>query len=106
MKNICLLALLLVFSGCAVLDQVPSPEQVVNTPLGTDTIKIGMTKDQVTEIWGEPDYVEMEKIPQSGREREVWTYRARYSMVPINAGYLSKDRRLYFDGNNLTEISK
>ena len=99
------LLLLAVFAaGCAGID-MPTPETVLKNPLGTDTIKIGMTKDEVVNFWGEPDYVDYEETEGTEKGREVWTYKARYSRVPVDAGYLSKTRYLYFDGKNLTKIS-
>ena len=44
-------------SGCAAIT-VPTPEDVMKTPLGTESVKIGMTKQQVESIWGKPDSAE------------------------------------------------
>jgi len=99
-----LLALLLI-SGCSEID-MPTPETVLKRPLGTDSIKIGMEKDQVRALWGEPDSADFEEDKVSGRVQEVWVYNARYSEVPVDAGYLSRTKYLYFDGNNLTRISE
>ena len=106
MKIIIVPLLLLVFiTGCAEID-IPSPRDVLKRPLGTDSVKVGMAKDQVKELWGDPDYVNYEEAEGSNRAREVWVYKGRYSSVPVDAGYLSKTRHLYFDGNNLTKISE
>jgi len=35
------------------------------------------------------------------RRREMWVYHAQTG-IPIDADYLSKTKKLYFDGNNLT----
>lgn len=93
--------------GCAEVD-VPKPEDVLKHPLGTESIKIGMSKDRVMNLWGEPDRVEYSEIKESGskRPREIWIYQGRYSSVPLDAGYLSKTKYLYFDGNSLTKISE
>lgn len=91
-------------TGCAALT-IPTPNEIAETPLGTESIKIGMTKHQVESIWGKPDTITTEEDPEKwSTPREVWIYRARYGSIPVNAGYLSEDKKLYFDGINLTEI--
>lgn len=90
--------------GCSAI-QVPDADDVISHPLGTESIKIGMSKQQVESIWGKPDDVKMVENKEKWQGgREVWTYRAQYGSIPVDAGYLSKTKRLYFDGNNLTEI--
>jgi hypothetical protein len=65
-----------------------------------------MTKAQVVEIYGEPDVKADTVSDKWGGMREEWVYRARYSALPVSAGYLSEDLYLYFDGENVTNISK
>jgi len=86
--------------------EIPTPEKVLSSPLGTDMVKIGMTKNQVRSLWGEPDYSKQEMDPASGRMREAWVYKATYDSLPSNTGYLSKDRKLYFDGDSLARIAE
>jgi hypothetical protein len=90
--------------GCSTLE-VADPKEVIKHPLGTETIRLGMTKEEVESIWGKPDDVTTvdEKDKKMGT-REVWIYRAQYGAIPVDAGYLSKTKKLYFDGENLTEI--
>ncbi len=96
--------LVLSMAGCSALT-IPTPKEIAETPLGTESVKIGMTKQQVESIWGKPDSTNMaENKEKWSSPREVWTYRARYGSIPVNAGYLSEDKKLYFDGVNLTEI--
>lgn len=92
--------------GCSAIE-VPSAEDVLKHPLGTESIKIGMSKQQVESIWGKPDDIRTvdNKEKYHGR-REVWTYHAQYGSIPVDAGYLSKTKKLYFDGENLTEIGE
>ena len=93
--------------GCSLLRTVPSPEEIIKTPFGTESIKIGMTKKQVESLWDKPD--EIKKVENRKKwkgHREMWVYRANYTGIPIDAGYLSKTKKLYFDGDNLTEISE
>ena len=53
LKLLLVLALLLSVSGCADIAP-PTPEDIIKRPLGTDSVKIGMTKGRVKEndiIW-------------------------------------------------------
>ena len=92
------------FAGCAGITP-PAPEDIIKNPLGGDEIKIGFTKEQVLSLWGEPDSKSIVKSDKWSREREEWVYVGRYNQIPISAGYLSKTKYLYFDGDNLTNIS-
>lgn len=99
------LALCMMFMyGCSVIEEVPTPDKILKTPLGTDSVKVGMTKEQVKSIWGDPDFINFEEDKEAKRSREVWTYRPKVD-VPVNADYLYKTRKLYFDGTSLTKIS-
>lgn len=104
----CCAVLILMMScyGCAGIEP-PTPDDVVRHPLGTESLKIGMSKEEVESLWGKPDEVTMAEDREKWKgTREVWIYRAQYSAVPVDAGYLSKTKKLYFDGNNLTNISE
>ena len=92
--------------GCSALT-IPTPNDIVKTPLGTETIKIGMTKQQVEALWGKPSDIKMvENKEKWSTPREAWIYQANYGSIPVDAGYLSKTKKLYFDGENLTEIGE
>ena len=94
------------FCGCSAIT-VPSPGEVVKCPLGSEAIKIGMTKGQVESLWGKPDDIRMvEDKNRWPTPREMWTYRASYGAIPLNCGYFSKNKKLYFDGENLTDITE
>lgn len=94
-------------SGCAALTSVPTPTEVLEHPLGTESIKIGMTKQQVEDLWGKPSQIKFVEDKERWKSaKEVWIYRAQYGAIPVDAGYLSKTKKLYFDGNNLTEIGE
>lgn len=100
-------SLLLAFflSGCSVIS-VANPAEVVKHPLGTESIKIGMTKQEVESLWGKPDDVKFVEDKEKWKgTREVWVYRAQYGAIPVDAGYLSRNKNLFFDGENLTDIS-
>lgn len=108
LENILLFIILisLTLSGCAGIEP-PNPEDVVKHPLGTESLKIGMTKQEVESIWGKPDEVNIiEDRDKWKGPREAWTYRAQYGAIPVDAGYLSKTKKLYFDGDNLTNIGE
>ena len=108
MQNIllCIMAISISLSGCAGIEP-PNPEEVVKHPLGTEAVKIGMTKNEVESLWGKPDEIKTVEDKEKWRgSREVWVYRAQYGAVPVDAGYLSKTKKLYFDGNNLTNIGE
>lgn len=97
-------AALFVLQGCSLLE-IPNPNDVVNHPLGTESIRIGMSKAQVESLWGKPSSVRLEENKEKWQgAREAWTYQAQYGSIPIDAGYLSKTKKLYFDGNNLVDI--
>jgi len=95
--------LLLFLAGCADLT-IPSPNYIIERPIGTSSVKIGMTKDKVRDLWGDPDQInDVEDKTMWGGARVEWVYRARTDL-PVDAGYLSKTKKLYFDGENLTNI--
>jgi len=101
-----LLATMVILAGCSAII-IPNPQDVIKHPLGTETIKIGMTKAQVESLWGKPNDIKaVEDKAKWSTAREVWIYRAQYGAIPVDAGYLSTTKKLYFDGNNLTEIGE
>ncbi|MCX5678189.1 MAG: hypothetical protein NTY76_03675 [Candidatus Omnitrophica bacterium] len=102
---IMIISVLPLLCGCSTL-MIPNPNEIIKKPLGTESVKIGMTKNQVESIWGKPDQVTtVENKKKWSSPREVWTYNAQYGVIPVDAGYLSKTQKLYFDGENLTEIT-
>jgi len=93
-------------SSCAGITP-PTPEEIVKHPLGTSTVKIGMTKEKVESLWGKPaDTRIVEDTKRWAGPREMWVYEAQYSAIPLDAGYLSKTKKLYFDGDYLTTIDE
>ena len=97
---------LLLLSGCAEIEPFEAPKEVIKHPLGTDPISIGMTKEEVEGLWGVPDQVNKLGFSDKwGTPKEEWVYKARYSKIPIDKGYLYKSRYLYFNGNILTKFS-
>ncbi|MBN1871866.1 MAG: hypothetical protein JW800_04760 [Candidatus Omnitrophica bacterium] len=104
---ICVTAMQVFISGCAEIDPFETPAEVIRHPLGTESIRVGMSKDEVISKWGEPDLINARAATDASRSQgEEWVYKARsYTPVPLDAGYLQKNKYLYFDGNNLVIIS-
>ncbi len=94
----------LFFYGCAELG-VSTPAKIISNPIGSSSVKIGMSKNQVESIYGMSNFKGMVYSDEWEAPREEWVYRAQINILPINAGYLSEDVYLYFDGNSLTKIS-
>ncbi|HPN72593.1 MAG TPA: hypothetical protein PKZ41_01200 [Candidatus Omnitrophota bacterium] len=93
------------FAGCSGV-QAPKTDELLRQPMGSGGLFAGMSRSQVKEKYGEPDIKATVVSGEWNSPREEWVYRARYSVLPVNAGYLSEDLYLYFDGDNLTNISK
>jgi len=92
-------------SGCADID-IPQGDRLLKDPIGEGSLKIGMTKDQVVDVYGDPDMKGTVVSGEWNEPREEWVYSATASTLPVGAGYLSEDLYLYFDGKNLTNISR
>jgi len=107
-----ILKLILIFTvvvslfGCADIT-LPTPKELLNKPIGEGSVKIGMTKSEVKEIWGGPDQINFVRDEEKwGGPREEWVYFPMSSRnLPVAAGYFSETRRLYFDGESLTNIA-
>jgi len=94
-----------VLSGCADI-KTPDPGQIIKNPIGPNLAKVGMTKSHVTSLYGEPNFKKIDVVSEKWEGiREEWFYRATMTGLPMNADYLAEDLYLYFDGNNLTNIS-
>lgn len=99
------LVLVVSLSGCSGIE-VSKTDEILRQPLGNGGLSVGMSKTQVKVEYGDPDIKSTVSSPEWNSAREEWVYRAQYSGLPLNAGYLSEDLYLYFDGDNLTNISK
>ncbi|MFH1753347.1 MAG: hypothetical protein ABH875_04110 [Candidatus Omnitrophota bacterium] len=103
--TMCLIGCLALASGCAGINPLDAPKTILNNPLGTETIRIGMTKEQVTSEWGKPDQInQLTPADEWQTLREEWVYKGRYTKIPLNKSYMFKTKYLIFDGNNLTCI--
>ena len=105
-SSLIIFAIAVIFlSGCAEINLFQAPSEVLKHPLGTDPIKVGMSKDQVTSIWGEPDQINaLEPADEWQTPREEWVYKGRYSKIPVDRSYLFKSKYLIFDGKSLVCI--
>ena len=55
-------------SGCAEI-KPPTPEEIMREPLGQSPLRIGMSKEKVKSMWGEPDVIRnLGSNAQSGAE--------------------------------------
>lgn len=110
--SVCIFGLLfLILSflvGCAEI-KPPAPEEVIRRPFGRGPLRIGMTKEKVKSLWGEPDIVKVLGTDEQAMVKEEWIYRGRYPNLPLDAldvGYLKTTQHLFFDGNNLVNFSQ
>jgi len=87
------LGLALVFSGCATNDSSAPPKQneAEKTP------QVGMTKDQVVQMFGKTDNKNMTS------EGETWIYHLNMGemFIPFNFGYRPKTRIVNFGKDGL-----
>ena len=91
-------------AGCAGITP-PTADDMVKRPFGKSTLSVGMSKTQVESLWGKPDDVRFVENKEKWQgSREMWVYGAQYGVVPVDVDYLSKTKKLYFDGDNLTNI--
>lgn len=93
--------------GCAGIEP-PSPDDILSHPFGQGPLYIGMTKDEVRQVWGEPDSTRYiggsEDLGTT--EKVEWIYYGRVTNLPVNYGYLTRSVHLVFDGNNLVSFQE
>lgn len=90
-------------AGCALFHSTKPGETIITHPIGTDSIKIGMTKEQVKSIIGDPDAVASKGATKDvlRSDMEEWTYKGHYTEMPFKADYFGKNLVITFDGDNL-----
>lgn len=87
--------------GCAEI-QPPGPAEILESPLGKSAVRLGMTKDEVRDLWGEPDQIEALEEGIWGSKRELWIYEARFpELSQVDVGYATRTKRLLFEGDSL-----
>jgi len=101
---IILTVMFLSVAGCALFHSTKPGETIITHPLGTDSVKLGMTKEQVKSIIGEPDAIVSKGTTSDMLKSNIeeWTYKGRYTDIPLKADYFGKGLILTFDGDNLT----
>lgn len=91
----------LLASGCGEFHAL-SPEEVLTHPFGTQApFPLGASKRRVLADWGEPDEVIGRGVDELGNTREEWIYVGRLPAVPVDYGYVSQTKHLFFEGENL-----
>lgn len=98
--------ILIFFAAGSMFAEAGAVDDLLKVPLGDGGLNPGMTKAQVVQRYGDPDIKSLAESKEWKEPREEWFYRATFDALPVNAGYLSEDLYLYFDGDNLTNISK
>ena len=95
----------LVLTGCSDM-QVPTGREALTHPLGTaPPFTRGTSKAKVLEAWGNPDYVVSHGSDELGNTREEWIYHGRVQSLPIDYEYVSRNKHLFFEGENLTRCT-
>ena len=103
---ITIIALATLGYGCTLIEAIPKPDEVLKNPLGKTALRVGMTRQEVESKWGKPDEIRtVEDKTRWPGPREMWVYHGQTG-IPIDADYLSKTKKLYFDGNYLTDIGE
>ncbi len=89
------------FSGCSEI-QAPTPKEALSHPFGTSAPFLrGTPKAKVLADWGKPDYVNVLGVDELGTVREEWIYHGRIQNLPIDYRYVSRTKRLFFEGEAL-----
>lgn len=82
----------------------PTVKEAMNKPFGTGPeFTLGTTKAEVIDWWGPPDLVIPRGVDEIGSTREEWIYHGRVQGLPIDVEYVSRDKHLFFEGNNLVK---
>lgn len=89
------------FAGCGDT-YIPSAREALEKPLGTGPeFTLGSTKDKVLDSWGPPDMVLKHGMDEIGNVKEEWIYHGRMQSLPIDVEYVSRDKHLFFEGDNM-----
>ena len=92
---------LVALAGCSEI-YTPSASEAIRQPFGTGgPFDRGTTKEAVKADWGEPDRIVYLGRDEFGSPKEEWVYNGRLPVVPIDVGYVSRTKRLFFEGDHL-----
>ncbi len=87
--------------GCADF-VVPTRQYAITHPWDTSPpISRGTTKNEVREVWGQPDAIIPRGVDEMGLSKEEWIYQAR-THVPVDIRYFCKTKRILFTGESVT----
>ena len=97
-----MLLILLFNLSCAEITP-PTPYQVLKQPLGTGPLYKGMSKQEIIELWGQPNEINKLEQQRWTEPKEEWVYKARVPAIPVDYNYLSRTKYLYFEGDTLVD---
>ena len=101
MRHLAWIMALLFLAGCGDT-YIPSAKEAMNKPLGTGPeFTLGTTKAEVLDDWGPADVVIPHGVDEIGNTREEWIYHGRVQSLPIDVEYVSRDKHLFFEGDNM-----
>ena len=95
------LILLVLMAGCSDFKSPTQNLTVESVVGGGPSLAVGMTQDDVLSKWGHPDEKKQAGDTRWGAPKEIWIYRAWFPAVPVDYRYVSKGRRLFFEGDSL-----
>ena len=98
-------ALVVAAFGCADMRHPVLRDYMRHPWTSADDLQIGLSQAAVRQQWGEPDERRVLRTDQLGTRTEEWVYHAAVVSVPVQYMYLSKTRRLVFEGDNLVRWS-
>lgn len=96
-----LIPLVITLAGCSDFQDPTKKLTLESVVTGGDALNQGMTKDQVIAGWGHPDRVKSLGQTKWGAPIEEWSFYAWLPKFPVNFHYVSKGRRLVFEGDAL-----
>ncbi len=81
---------------------IPTAREALTKPLGTGPeFTLGSSKAKVLDSWGPPDLIIPRGVDELGSTREEWVYHGRMQSLPIDVEYVSRDKHLFFEGDNM-----
>lgn len=99
--DFCFVMMLLGAAGCSEI-QTPTAREAMTHPFGTGAPFVrGTTKAEVLADWGRPKHVVPHGVDELGSPREEWIYEGWLPGLPIDHEYLSRTKRLFFEGEHL-----
>ena len=92
---------LLSFTGCGEF-HAPTPLEIITDPFGGQSpFPRGTSKQAILADWGSPDRVVALGVDELGNLKEKWIYVGRLPAIPVDYGYVSHTKHLFFEGESL-----